>query len=150
MKSSSYGPRRLPPIRTFCSRASARRCWSVRLHQNPVRGQDRIAVEPLSEVQRGLHLGEVPHDEVGLVASPGARPESATALELRSSISVDEAADQWCGTVRDSWLSARGTVVMAVGAGRSLTQRARAAGASMGVSGQVTTLKCDYRVGDGY
>jgi hypothetical protein len=45
----------------------------VRLHQNPVRGQDRIAVEPLSEVQRGLHLGEVPHDEVGLVASPGAQ-----------------------------------------------------------------------------
>jgi len=63
---------------------------------------------------------------------------------------VDEAADQWCRTVRDSWLSARGTVVMAVGGGRSLTQRARAAGASMGVSGQVTTLKCDYRVGDGY
>jgi hypothetical protein len=30
------------------------------------------------------------------------------------------------------------------------THSHRAAGASMGVSGQVTTLKYDYRVGDGY
>ena len=123
----------------------------MRLHQNLVRGQDRIGFEPLGEVQRGLHRCGVSHDAVGVVAAcKGWRP----ARSHRTGGEVFDLTGRCRGSVvqdRPRFLVERQRDSRdGVGGGRSLTQRARAAGASMGVSGQVTTLKCDYRVGDGY
>jgi len=66
----------------------------------------------------------------------------AGTLEVRCSIWGDEAVSG-AGPVRDSWLSVGAAGVMAVGGGGSPAQRARATGSSLGVSDQVTTLKCD-------
>ena len=93
----------------------------MRVHQHPVHGQDRIAVQSLGEVQRGLRRAAVSHDEVGVGTFRRAQPGQC---DLRRT----------GGEVFD--LRSRGP--------RSGER------SSLGVSDHVTTLKCDYRFGDVY